>query len=363
VTVTRIPVGGDSAPYDVVIGSGILGDVAGSLPAHATRVALMHPEALGDRAADLAVSLAAPGREVITIELPDGEATKTAEVAYGCWEALGRNGFTRTDVIVGLGGGATTDLAGFVAGTWLRGVAVVLVPTTLLAMVDAAVGGKTGINTASGKNLVGVIHEPAAVVIDTDWLATLPSADLVAGLAEVIKTGFIADPAILDVIEADPAGAVDPHSAVLRELIERSVSVKARVVSADVRERIGDDLGREVLNYGHTFGHAIERAEDYRWRHGDAVAVGMLYVAAVARAAGLLPDEVVERHRSILASVGLPTSYVLGRWDELRAAMRVDKKARGDELRFVVLEDVGRPRILRGPDEGVLRAAYEEVCR
>lgn len=361
-TVSRIPVGGDSAPYDVVIGSGILDEVTAALPAQAMRVAVMHPEALADRAADLAVVLAAPGREVITIELPDGEATKTAEVAYGCWEALGRNGFTRTDVIVGLGGGATTDLAGFVAGTWLRGVAVVLVPTTLLAMVDAAVGGKTGINTASGKNLVGVIHEPTAVVVDTEWLTTLPAEDLVAGLAEIIKAGFIADPVILDLVEADPAGAVDPHSPVLRELIERSVAVKARVVSADVRERIGDELGREVLNYGHTFGHAIERAEEYRWRHGDAVSVGMIYVAALARAAGLLPDQVVERHRRILASVGLPTSYSPGRWDELRAAMRVDKKTRGDDLRFVVLEDIGRPRILRGPDEGILRTAYEEVC-
>ncbi len=362
-TVTRVEVGGDSAPYDVMIGAGTLSGVGELLPPESTRVALLHPEALGDRAADLAVDLATPGREVITIELPDGEEAKSAEVAYGCWEALGRNGFTRTDVIVGLGGGATTDLAGFVAGTWLRGVAVVQVPTTLLAMVDAAVGGKTGVNTESGKNLVGVIHEPSAVVIDTDWLTTLPTEDLVAGLAEVIKTGFIADPVILDLVEADPAGAVDPRSEVLRELIERSVIVKARVVSADVRERIGDELGREVLNYGHTFGHAIERAEEYNWRHGDAVAVGMVYVAELARAVGLLSDQVVERHRGILTSVGLPTSYSPGRWDELRAAMRVDKKTRGDDLRFVVLEDVGRPRILRGPDEAVVRAAYEEVCR
>lgn len=359
---SRIPVGGDSAAYEVVIGSGAVSELPDVLPETAGRVALLHPPTLASAAADLAVVLAQAGREVTTVELPEAEAAKTTEVAAGCWEALGRFGFTRTDAIVGLGGGATTDLAGFVAGTWLRGVPVVLVPTTLLGMVDAAVGGKTGINTSAGKNLVGVIHEPTGVLVDTDWLATLPQPDLAAGLAEVVKAGFIADPRILDTIEADPSAALDPGGATLRHLIELAIAVKAAVVSADVRERISDELGREVLNYGHTFGHAIERLEDYTWRHGDAVAVGMVYVAALANAAGLLPAEVLARHRAILTSLGLPTTYVPGRWDDARAAMRVDKKARGDALRFVVLEDVGRPRILRAPSEEILRAAYEEVC-
>jgi len=361
-TATRVHVGGDSAAYDVTIGPGVLRDIGSALPETSARVAVLHPERLSTQAADLAVALAGTGREITTMELPDAESAKTVEVANGCWEALGRAGFTRTDAIVGLGGGATTDLAGFVAGTWLRGVPVVLVPTTLLAMVDAAVGGKTGINTDGGKNLVGVIHEPVAVLVDTDWLGTLPRKDLAAGLAEVVKAGFIADPAILDIIEADPLAALDPKGQALRELIERAIAVKAAVVSADVRERISDDLGREVLNYGHTFAHAIERLEDYTWRHGDAVSVGMVYVAALAHAAGLLGADVLARHRRILTALGLPTTYRAGRWDEARAAMRIDKKTRGDALRFVVLEDLARPRILRAPDEGLLRAAYEEVC-
>ena len=361
---TRVPVGGESARYDVLIGAGLSDAIAASVPDDASQVALLHPATLGDRAADLAVAIASGGHEVTTIELPEGEAAKSIEVAAGCWEALGRCGFTRTDAVVGLGGGATTDLAGFVAATWLRGVRVVLVPTTLLAMVDAAVGGKTGINTAAGKNLVGAFHEPSAVVVDLDWLATLPHADLVAGLAEVVKTGFIADPAILDLVEGDPEAATDPTSGLLRELVERSVRVKAAVVAADLRERIGDSLGREVLNYGHTFGHAIERMEGYTWRHGDAVSVGMMYVAHLAHGVGLLDDAVVDRHRRILEAVGLPTQYVPDGtdWDDALAAMRLDKKSRGDMLRFVVLEAECAPRILKGPQDAALRAAYEEVC-
>ena len=183
-----------------------------------------------------------------------------------------------------MGGGALTDLAGFVAATWLRGVRVVLLPTTLLAMVDAAIGGKTAVNIPAGKNLVGAFHAPAGVLCDLTTLVSLPRADYVSGLAEVIKAGFIADPAILDLIEDDPDGACSPEGVHTRELVERAVRMKAGVVSADFRE-----AGvREILNYGHTLGHAIERAEDYRFRHGDAVAIGMVYAAALGRMAGRL---------------------------------------------------------------------------
>ncbi len=210
-------------------------------------------------------------------------------------------------------------------------------------MVDAAVGGKTGINTAEGKNLVGAFHPPAGVLCDLDVLHTLPTADLVAGLAEIIKAGFIADPVILGLVEADPAAATRSDNPRLRELVERAVRVKAEVVAADLRE----SSLREILNYGHTFAHAIEQVEHYTWRHGEAVAVGMVYVAELARLTGHLAgaegDALVARHRAVLEAVGLPTSYRGDRWEPLLTAMRRDKKSRGSVLRFVVLDALGRP--------------------
>jgi 3-dehydroquinate synthase len=259
--------------------------------------------------------------------------------------------------VVAVGGGATTDLAGFVAATWLRGVRIVHVPTTLLGMVDAAIGGKTGIDTPEGKNLVGAFHPPAGVVCDLALLATLPRAELASGMAEIVKAGFIADPEIVQTIEADPQEALDPASPVLRRLVERAVRVKADVVTADLRET----SRREILNYGHTLGHAIEKVERFRWRHGDAVAVGMVYAAELSAAVGRLDQGSVRRHREVLESVGLPTTYARGRWPALLDAMRVDKKARGATLRFVVLDEVGRPAVLHGPDEELLAATYEKI--
>ena len=275
-----------------------------------------------------------------------------------CWSVLGQAGFTRSDAVVGVGGGATTDLAGFVAATWLRGVRVVHVPTTLLAMVDAAVGGKTGINTAEGKNLVGCFHAPAGVLCDLDTLETLPRNDYVSGLAEVVKAGFIADPRILELIEEDPSGASTPAGSHTRELVERAIAVKALVVAADLREA-GD---REFLNYGHTLGHAIEKAERYQWRHGAAVSIGMVYAAELGRLAGRVDDGLVDRHRSILSAVGLPVSYS-GRaaWPGLLESMKVDKKSRGSMIRFIVLDGLGRPGRLEGPDPALMAAAWSEV--
>jgi len=259
--------------------------------------------------------------------------------------------------VVGVGGGAVTDLAGFVAAGWLRGVRWVAVPTSLLGMVDAAVGGKTGVNTPAGKNLVGAFHPPAGVVCDLATLATLPPRDLLAALAEVVKCGFIADPAILGPVEADPAAAVAAGSAVQRELIERSIQVKARVVSADLRE---SGL-REILNYGHTLAHAIEKVEGYSWRHGDAVSVGLVYAAALGEAAGRLDPATAGRHRAVLEALGLPVRYDPGAWPELLATMRVDKKSRGARLRFVVLDGLAQPSILDNPSDELLASVYREV--
>ena len=252
---------------------------------------------------------------------------------------MGQNDFTRSDAIVAVGGGAVTDVAGFVAATWLRGVRVVHLPTSLLGMVDASVGGKTGINTAEGKNLVGAFHPPAGVLVDLDTLDTLPPNELISGMAEVIKCGFIADPVILD-------------------LIERAIAVKATVVSEDLK-----DVGRrEFLNYGHTLGHAIELTERYSWRHGAAVSVGMMFAAELGRSVGRLSDAEADRHRSILDLLGLPLSYRRDRWQALLDAMRRDKKSRGDLLRFVVLDGIGRPGILDVPDTSLLFAAYQEIA-
>jgi 3-dehydroquinate synthase len=367
--VTAIEVGGER-PYRVLVGRGLLAELP-PLVAGAARAAVLYAPPLKAHADEVAEALRAAGARPLPVEVPDAEAGKTIEVAARCWDALGAAGFTRTDVVVGVGGGAVTDLAGFVAACWLRGVRVVQVPTSLLGMVDAAVGGKTGVNTAAGKNLVGAFHPPAAVLADLATLETLPRADLVAGLAEVVKCGFIADPAILDLIEAGPAAAADPAGAVLPELVERSVRVKARVVAADLRE---SGL-REILNYGHTLGHAIENVEGYAWRHGHAVSVGLVFAAALARLAGRLDPATAERHRAVLAALGLPVTYRQATsdrsgpsagvrtdtWDRLYAAMAVDKKARGSKLRFVVLDGLAAPSILEDPGEPLLRSAYTEV--
>ena len=355
---TSIPVGSGDDAHEVVVGHGVVDAVVPLLGDAVERVLVVHPPTLAVWAQRVADAAREAGLDAYLAVVPDAEEAKSAAVAAELWGALGQAGFTRTDAVVGVGGGTVTDLAGFVAATWLRGVRVVQVPTTLLAMVDAAVGGKTGINTPEGKNLVGSFHPAAGVLCDLDALATLPRPDLVAGMAEVVKCGFIADPRILELVEADPVAAVDVEGPFLRQLVERAIRVKADVVTADLREI---EL-REILNYGHTFGHAVEQVEGYRWRHGEAVSVGMTFAAELGRLSGHLAPSLVDRHRAILTSLGLPVTYAPDRWDELVTAMRRDKKARGSRLRFVVLDDVAVPVRLEGPPDAMLREAYDLVC-
>ncbi|MFD4834405.1 3-dehydroquinate synthase [Streptomyces uncialis] len=356
----RIQVAGSAGtdPYDVLVGRQLLGELGTLIGLRVKRVAVIHPEALAETGEALRADLAGQGFEAVAIQVPNAEEAKTAEVAAYCWKALGQSGFTRSDVIVGVGGGATTDLAGFVAASWLRGVRWVAVPTTVLGMVDAAVGGKTGINTAEGKNLVGAFHPPAGVLCDLAALESLPVHDYVSGLAEIIKAGFIADPVILDLVEADPQAARTPAGPHTAELVERSIRVKAEVVSGDLKE----SGRREILNYGHTLAHAIEKNERYQWRHGAAVSVGMHFAAELGRLAGRLDDATADRHRTVLESVGLPLSYRYDQWPKLLETMKVDKKSRGDLLRFIVLDGLARPTVLEGPDPAVLLAAYGEVA-
>jgi 3-dehydroquinate synthase len=353
---TVVRVTGDS-PYNITIGRGLIADIATQIGTKATKVLIVHAPTLGAQAVALRESLS-DRYQVLLAEIPDSEAAKRVEVAAFCWQVMGQTDFTRTDAVVGLGGGATTDLAGFVAATWLRGVPLIHVPTTVLGMVDAAIGGKTGINTAEGKNLVGAFYAPTAVLCDLDLLATLPRNEILAGSAEIVKAGFIAEPEILDIYEADVERAVDPSTPEFRRLIELAIAMKARVVSEDFTEQ-GQ---REILNYGHTLGHAIEHAERYQWRHGAAVAIGMVFAAELSRLTGSLSDAAVDRHRSILSSLSLPISYPAGRWNTLLATMQRDKKARAGHLRFIVLDDVARPSVLTAPDDSLLFAAYQEIA-
>lgn len=345
-------------PYPVIIGTGLLGELGRALEGR-HKVAILYQPVLGETAEAIRSHLSDNGIDAHRIEIPDAEAGKELPVVGFIWEVLGRIGIGRTDAVVSLGGGAATDVSGFAAATWLRGVDIVHVPTTLLGMVDAAVGGKTGINTDAGKNLVGAFHQPAAVLVDLATLETLPRNEIVAGMAEIVKAGFIADPVILDLIEADPEVALDPTAAVLPELIRRAIAVKAEVVAADEKE----SQLREILNYGHTLAHAIERRERYKWRHGAAVSVGLVFAAELGRLAGRLDDETADRHRSILTALGLPVSYDGDALPQLLEYMAGDKKNRSGVLRFVVLDGLGKPGRLEGPDPSLLVAAYAEVAR
>ena len=342
-TITRIPIGGVE-PYEVIMGDHVTPHLPAMLKGAAKAVVIFTASVSHD-ASHAVHALIDAGVDAMPLEVPDAEAAKTLEVASRCWDALGAAGFTRSDAVVGVGGGALTDLAGFVAATWLRGVRWVPIATSINGMVDAAIGGKTAINITAGKNLVGAFHAPAGVLCELSALRSLPPAHLNAGMAEVVKCGLIADPAILDLLG---------HEDALAELIERSIRVKAEVVSQDLRE---SGL-REILNYGHTLGHAIEKVERYTWPHGHAVSVGLVYAAILGRMTGRV--DVVVQTRETLARLGLPVSYG-GSWEQLRAAMAVDKKSRGSSLRFVLLDEVAKPVTVAIEDEDLLVRAYEEL--
>jgi 3-dehydroquinate synthase len=286
---------------------------------------------------------------LLIIEIPEGESAKSPEFLLKMWEACGEFGLTRSDCIIGIGGGSATDLAGFVAASWLRGIAWHAIPTSLAGMVDAAIGGKTGINSSHGKNLIGAFHSPSSVIIDLDFLKTLSDRDFSAGMAEVIKAGFISDPKILDLASDARAN--------IAELILRSIAVKAKVVSADFKE----SRLREILNYGHTLGHAIEKTEGYKLRHGEAVAIGLVFAAELSNIAVGLNSSVVNKHRELLQKFDLPISYKPGVLPELLELMAGDKKSRGTALRFIGLEEIGKPIWLEAVTSDQIVEAYGRI--
>jgi 3-dehydroquinate synthase len=281
------------------------------------------------------------------ISVDDGENQKTSVSYISTLNHIANLNLSRDAVIVGIGGGATTDLAGFVAATYLRGVDWIAVPTTVAGMVDAAIGGKTGINLDAGKNLAGAFHSPIGVVIDERFLASLPQRDYFAGIAEIVKCGFIADPKILDLLQED-------REKNFNEVIWRSIQVKADIVSQDFKE----SYLRESLNYGHTLGHAIERHSGYELRHGEAISIGLIYAAELSRQENSLSTEIVLRHREILQSLGLPVSYPISAWEELLQIMQSDKKRSNRGLRFVGLLNLGQVNRIEGVAEESLREIY-----
>lgn len=295
--------------------------------------------------------------EVFYFAVPEGEDAKSFTNLVALWSWLGSSGFTRSDLIVGVGGGAVTDVSGFAAATWLRGLDWVGIPTTIAGMVDASVGGKTGINSEYGKNLIGAFHSPLSVLIDTSWLSTLSDRDFYAGMAEVAKCGFIADKEILDVFTGRDLSTLREDMLTVVDLISSAVTVKASVVSDDFKE----SFGREILNYGHTLGHAIEKHSGYALRHGEAVSIGLVYAAELANEKGLLSKELVDTHREILAGLNLPISYPRSAWPELLPLLALDKKSRGTTIRFVAITDIGHCIRLEGVSEAELLAAYERV--
>jgi 3-dehydroquinate synthase len=295
--------------------------------------------------------------DVHVFAVADGEDAKNPSTLLTLWNWLGAAGFTRSDVIVGIGGGAITDLSGFAAATWLRGIDWIAVPTSLAGMVDASVGGKTGINSDYGKNLIGSFHSPISVIIDVDFLETLTLRDVSAGMAEVIKCGFIADPEILKLSSGCTAQTLLSDREILIDLIYRAVRVKATVVSNDFKE----SFAREALNYGHTLGHAIEIHAKYQLRHGEAVSIGMVFVAELAAARGLIDTSTVALHRDLLTRYGLPTTYEREAWSKLAPLLALDKKARGKILRFVVLDGIGSTVRLEDVSSAELDAAYEMI--
>jgi 3-dehydroquinate synthase len=361
---TRIHVGeGSDSAYDVVVGTGLLGELPALLGSGVERVLVVHPHALRAKGAAVRDHLEAQGFSAFIAEVPDAEAAKSPQVAERLWAVLGQSGFTRSDAIVGVGGGTVTDLAGFVAATWLRGVKVVQVPTTLLAMVDSSLGGKTGVDLPGGKNLVGTFLQPTAVYADVDLLATLPRRQFLLGFAEVVKTAVIADATFFRWLESNATALRAGETRSLAHAIERCLRIKARIVAQDERE----SGRRAVLNFGHTVAHAIEAASGYRIPHGRAVAIGLAVESRLAVVATGFSAESSERIASLLRAIGLPA-----RWprslevDRVLEATRRDKKAREGQARYALPTSLGRMPAADATTvavaEKALRRAVQESC-
>jgi len=352
-----IPVRLAERSYPIHVGDGILPLLPGDLRDAGTGrkvVVLTHRGLARGPGAKLLDVLAAWGYEAQSLEVPVGEASKSLAAAGRLYTHLARARMDRYGTLIALGGGVIGDLGGFVAATYMRGIHLVQAPTTLLAMVDSGIGGKTGVNHAGVKNLVGAFYQPVATVADVRMLATLPDRELRSGLAEVIKTAMIGDASLFEYLEQHLASVLRRESAALVEIVSRCAAFKARVVEADEREH----SERRMLNYGHTIGHAVEAAAGFgRLTHGEAIAIGMALEARLAQRLGLVAAAVVERQNALLARAGLPTKLGAVNRGAVRRAMALDKKIRDGVLRCPL--PVGIGEVVREQD--VPDALLQEV--
>jgi 3-dehydroquinate synthase len=330
--------------YSVVVGANGP-DKIKSIAAEHRKVLLVAPTAL------IKLFKLKESKNLSIISTPAGENQKSIKVLESVWRKCAAVGIERSDAIIGFGGGATTDLAGFAAATWLRGIDWYAMPTSLAGMVDASIGGKTGLNSQSGKNLIGSFYSPRSVLIDTNYLTKLPARDLSAGMAEVIKCGFISDYKILNLVQDD---VID-----FDQLIYRAVKVKAKVVAKDFKE----SKLREILNYGHTLGHAIEKDSKFRLRHGEAVSIGMVFAAELSNELVGLSKEVVDLHRVLSSNFKLPISYPKSRWKSLSALLLKDKKVKQGKVRFIGISKIGKPVWLEDVPSNTLARVYERITK
>ncbi len=348
--------------YDIEIGMGL--DQAGlrikGLGLGQKIAVVVNPTVKALYGKRLVESLKTQGFMVMSIIIPDGEQYKSLDWANAIYTALLTNAFDRTSAIVALGGGVIGDLAGFAAATYMRGIPFVQVPTTLLAMVDSSVGGKTGVNHPMGKNMIGAFHQPRKVLMDLDALKSLPKPEFLSGMAEVIKYGVIRDSAFFDYLDVNRDRILGLDADALAHVVRRSCELKAEVVGRDERE---GGL-RAILNFGHTVGHAVEKAENYTMRHGEAVAIGMVYASRLAHSAGLCDPVVPERVEKLIASYGLPTSLrSLTRKptvQELMDTMQIDKKADAGKVKFILPTKIGEVVITKEWEEERLRELIAE---
>jgi 3-dehydroquinate synthase len=358
--VIRIPVSVPGREYEAVVGTGLLAEAERHLPAFAgaEKAFVVSDQEVAARYLEpLSGALSRASLAAIHIPVPQGEEAKSLQVADALYRQLALQEAHRADLIVALGGGVAGDLAGFVAATYMRGLRIVQVPTTLTAQVDAAIGGKTAVNLPEGKNLVGAFHQPSAVLADVSTLTTLPDREFRSGLAEVAKYGLAVDPPLLDLLERQLTGVLGRDPVVLEDLVARCIRAKAATVAADER----DDGARLVLNYGHTLGHALERIDSFAGRsHGEAVAAGMVFAARLSEAMGIARPGLAARTQRLLKSLGLEEGGSLPPSDQVLDAMRLDKKYRGG-VRFVLLEDVGRARVVEDVQEELVRDTLEAM--
>jgi len=349
--------------YPIFVGHGLLDRLAEKLKkVSSSRVAVVISDGnvsrlYGDRVREI---LKAAGFAVNSFVVPPGEESKSINTAMDIYNFLIKKRVERDDILIALGGGMIGDLAGFAAATYLRGIPWVQVPTSLVAMVDASIGGKVAVNHHEGKNLIGAFYQPNFVLADTQTLATLPKRELTSGWAEVVKYGMILDKEFFEFLESNAGRLIKLEQDVVSKAIIRSASLKAQVVSQDEKER-GQ---RIILNYGHTIAHGLEAATRYvGFLHGEAVAIGMMGAAKLSQKSGILPTNVVKRQQSLLQKFGLPTSFSSTGLAEIAKAMEVDKKTRAKKIRWVLLEDIGKTAIRANVPQQDVMAVLEELSQ